>query len=69
VLFKSLFSADPDDVSAQIDLIGAPWLVTGEEPSAAPIGGDARCATVEAGSPGVTASLAAGARYSPTPCR
>jgi hypothetical protein len=29
-------SADPDDISAQIDLIGVPWLMTGEEPSAAP---------------------------------
>jgi hypothetical protein len=27
---------DPDDVSAQIDLIGLPWLMIGEEPSAAP---------------------------------
>ena len=35
-------SADPDDVSAQIDLIGVPWLMIGEEPSAAPNGGDAR---------------------------
>jgi hypothetical protein len=31
-----LYSADPDDVSAQIDLIGVPWLMIGEEPSAAP---------------------------------
>jgi hypothetical protein len=35
-------SADPDDVSAQIDLIGVPWLMIGEEPSAASIGGSAR---------------------------
>ncbi len=38
----ALISADPDDVSAQIDLIGVPWLMIGEEPSAAPNGGDAR---------------------------
>jgi hypothetical protein len=36
---NSLTSADPDDVSAQIDLIGVPWLMIGEEPSAAPNGG------------------------------
>ncbi len=29
---NSLFSADPDGVSAQIDLIGVPWLMIGEEP-------------------------------------
>jgi len=34
--------ADPDDVSAQIDLIGVPSLMIGEEPSAAPNGGSAR---------------------------
>ena len=33
---NALLSADPDDVSAQIDLIGVPWLMIGEEPSAAP---------------------------------
>ena len=35
-------SATPDDVSAQIDLIRVPWLMIGEEPSAAPIGGYVR---------------------------
>jgi hypothetical protein len=30
---------DPDDASAQIDLLGAPWLVISEEPTAAQIGG------------------------------
>jgi hypothetical protein len=34
--------ADPDDISAQIDLIGVPWLTIGEEPSAAPNGGSVR---------------------------
>jgi len=29
-------SADPDDVSAQVDLIGVPWLMIGEEPSGRP---------------------------------
>jgi hypothetical protein len=39
-------SADPDDISAQIDLIGVPWLMIGEEPSAAPNGGSrAGCST------------------------
>ena len=33
------YSADPDGVSAQIDLIGVPWLNIGFEPSAAPNGG------------------------------
>jgi hypothetical protein len=28
-------SADPDDVSAQMDLIGVRWLMSGVEPSAA----------------------------------
>jgi hypothetical protein len=36
------YSADPDDASAQIDLIGVPWLMISEEPSATPNGGDAR---------------------------
>jgi hypothetical protein len=31
--------ADPDGVSAQIDLIGVPCLMIGEEPSSAPNGG------------------------------
>ncbi len=31
--------AHPDDVNAQIDLIGVPRPVTGEEPPAAPKGG------------------------------
>jgi len=31
--------ADPDDASAQIDLLGVPWLMISEEPSAAPNGG------------------------------
>jgi hypothetical protein len=34
--------ADPDDITAQIDPIGVPWLMIGEEPSAAPNGGSAR---------------------------
>jgi hypothetical protein len=42
---NTLNSADPDGVSAQIDLIGVPWLNIGFEPSAAPNGGDA-CAAV-----------------------
>jgi hypothetical protein len=29
-------SADPDGVSAQVDLINVPWLMIGEGPSAAP---------------------------------
>jgi hypothetical protein len=29
--------ADPDDVNAQIDMIGVPWLMIGEDPSPAPI--------------------------------
>ena len=33
------YSADPDDVSAQISLIGVPWLMISEEPSAARNGG------------------------------
>jgi hypothetical protein len=33
------YSADPDDASAQIDLLGVPWLMIGEEPSAASNGG------------------------------
>jgi hypothetical protein len=36
------YSADPHDISAQIDLIGMPWLMIREDPSAAPIGGSAR---------------------------
>ncbi len=36
---RALLSADPDGVSAQIDLIGVPWLNIGFEPSAAPNGG------------------------------
>jgi hypothetical protein len=36
---KVLHSADPDDVSAQIDLFGVPLLMVGGEPSAAPNGG------------------------------
>jgi len=39
---NALYSADPDGVSAQIDLIGVPWLNIGFEPSAAPNGGYAR---------------------------
>jgi hypothetical protein len=35
------YQSDPDDASAQINLIGMPWLKIGEEPSAAPIGGSA----------------------------
>jgi hypothetical protein len=38
-LNNAVFSADPDGVSAQIDLIGVPWLMIGEDPSSAPNGG------------------------------
>jgi hypothetical protein len=31
--------ADPDDIGAQIDLIGLPWLMIGADPSSAPNGG------------------------------
>jgi hypothetical protein len=31
--------ASSDDIGAQIDLIGVPWLMIGYEPSAAPNGG------------------------------
>jgi len=41
-VYNALSSADPDDASAQIDLIGVPWLMISEEPSAAPNGGSAR---------------------------
>jgi hypothetical protein len=34
---------DPDDASAQIDLIGVPWMIVSQEPSAVPNGGSARC--------------------------
>jgi hypothetical protein len=34
-----LAHADPDGVSAQIDVIGMPWLIIGEESPAAPNGG------------------------------
>jgi hypothetical protein len=34
--------ANPDDVSAQIDLIGVAWLMIGEELSGAPNCGSAR---------------------------
>jgi hypothetical protein len=30
---------DPDDASAQIDLIGVPWMIASQEPSAVPNGG------------------------------
>jgi hypothetical protein len=40
--YNSLTSADPDDISAQMHLIGVPWLMIGEDPSAAPNGGYAR---------------------------
>ena len=39
---SSRTSADPDDVSEQGDLIGVPWLMISEEPSAAPNGGTVR---------------------------
>jgi hypothetical protein len=42
---------DPDGVSAQIDLIGVPWLNIGFEPSAAPNGGDGRGRQWVAGTP------------------
>jgi hypothetical protein len=34
-----LSSPDSDDIGAQIDLVGVPWLIIGYEPSAAPNGG------------------------------
>ena len=37
-----LYSADPDDVNAQINLIGVPWLMIRFESSAAQNGGSAR---------------------------
>jgi hypothetical protein len=41
-LFKVLaHRPDPDDASAQIDLIGVPWMIISREPSAAPNGGSA----------------------------
>jgi hypothetical protein len=33
---------DPDDASAQIDLIGVPWMIISQEPSAVPNGGYSR---------------------------
>ena len=39
VLTNVRSSADPDDPGAQIDLIGVPWLMIGEDPSSAPNGG------------------------------
>jgi hypothetical protein len=33
---------DPDDASTQIDLIGVPWMIVSQEPSAVPNGGTAR---------------------------
>jgi hypothetical protein len=44
------YSADPDDVSAQIDLVGVPWLVISDELSRAP-------AARRVGSPGGLATL------------
>jgi hypothetical protein len=41
-IIKPSSHADPYDASAQIDLIGVPWLVIGEDLSATPNGGDAR---------------------------
>jgi hypothetical protein len=37
--WNELRSADPNDISEQIDLIGVPCLMIGYDPSAAPIGG------------------------------
>jgi hypothetical protein len=39
---NALNSADPDDISAQIDLIGVLGPMIGGKPSAAPNGGSAR---------------------------
>jgi hypothetical protein len=33
---------DPDDAGAQIDLIGVPWMIVSQEPSAVPNGGSVR---------------------------
>jgi hypothetical protein len=41
------YSPDPDDISAQIDLIGVLGPMIGGKPSAAPNGGDARLTNVE----------------------
>jgi hypothetical protein len=50
-LFKVLaHRPDPDDASAQIDLIGVPWMIISREPSAAPNGGYA-CPTQAYGFP------------------
>jgi hypothetical protein len=45
------YQTDPDDASAQIGLIGVPWLVIGEQPSAAPNGGSRKVGGVTAGDP------------------
>jgi hypothetical protein len=44
---NALLSADPDDASAQIDLLGVPSLMISEEPSAAPKADIACRATLE----------------------
>jgi hypothetical protein len=37
---------DPDDASAQTDLIGVPWMIISQEPSAVPNGGSRTAAAV-----------------------
>jgi hypothetical protein len=44
-------SADPDDFSAQIDLIGVPWPMLGEDAASAPNGGYRAQAADQAGHP------------------
>jgi hypothetical protein len=46
-LLNTLNSADQDDASVQIDLLGVPWLMISEEPSAAPNSGSERFAQIE----------------------
>jgi hypothetical protein len=46
-LADARYSADPDDISAQIDLIGMPWLKVGFESLAAQNGGYVRASTMD----------------------
>jgi hypothetical protein len=46
--------ADPDDVNAQIDLVGVPWLMIGFESSAAQSGGCLRTGPDQRKSPSVS---------------
>jgi hypothetical protein len=64
-VIHALFSADPDDISAQIDLIGVLGPMIGGKPSAVPNGGSVRSGDVEAGSLTVTDSQEARTPDSP----